>query len=226
MFSGHRRSVFVAIALALSLAATPLVQAAQTTATVPRDTVVKLILNNRLSTKDTNVGDKFTATVAEDIVVDGRTVIRHGAVVDGTVTQVERPKRLAGLNGQAKLMLRFDRIHANGNRQLAATLLSVHDPVSGVKVEDDDQEDQGSKVGDEGEVKTRTDTRDILTKGAIGVAAGAVLGALFGNVSRGVLLGTIGGAVAILAPKGKDIKLEKGTGLRIRLDRDLNVGIT
>ena len=55
---------------------------------MPRDTVVKLVLNNGLSTKDTNVGDKFTATVAE-VIVGGRTIVRHGAVVDGTVTQVE-----------------------------------------------------------------------------------------------------------------------------------------
>src|SRR5262245_28376376 len=164
MLSRDRASVFLVGALVLTLSIAPLLQAQSA---VPRDTVVKLILNNRLGTKDTNIGDKFTATVAEDVVVDGRTLIRHGAVVDGTVTQVERPKRLAGITGKARLMLRFDRIHVNGSRALTATLVSVHDPVPGVKVEDQKSED--SKIGDEGEVKAKTDTKDILTKGAIGV---------------------------------------------------------
>jgi hypothetical protein len=53
-----------------------------------------------------------------------------------------------------------------------------------------------------------------------------VLGALFGNVSRGLLLGTIGGAVAILAPKGRDVILEKGTGFQVRIDHDLNLPVT
>ena len=55
------------------------------------------------------------------------------------------------------------------------------------------------------------------------MAAGTVLGAIFGSVSRGLLLGSIGGAVAILAPKGDDVTLSQGTGLPVRLDRDLDV---
>jgi hypothetical protein len=158
-------------------------------------------------------------------------VIRHGATVRGAVTQVERAERLAGLSGRARLMLRFDTIETDtGNRQIAATLVSVHDPVPGLRsknVDDDDDEvAEDTDIGEEGEIEAETDVGDIITKGAIGVAAGALLGALFGNVSRGVILGSIGGAVAILAPKGEKVTLPPGTGLRIRLDRDLNVSIT
>ena len=81
-------------------------------------------------------------------------------------------------------------------------------------------------IDEEGEIEAETDVTDILTKGAIGLGAGALLGAIFGNVSRGVLLGTIGGAVAILAPKGEDVELEEGSGLRIRLDRDIDLRTT
>jgi hypothetical protein len=216
-------SVFIALYLAASMSLAPALQA-QTTQVVPRDAEMKLVLNQQLSTKDTEEGQKFTATVAEDVLANGRVLIRHGATVHGTVTEVERPKRLAGLAGKAKMMLRFDTVQTiNGERPLQATIISVHDPA---KVTADKDEDKNTKTGDEGQVESKSDIKDILTKGAIGVAAGAVLGAIFGNVSKGVLLGTIGGAVAILAPKGKDVTLQEGMGLRVRLERDLNVSVT
>ncbi len=194
---------------------------------VPRGTALKLILSETLSSKETDAGDRFRATVAEDVVVDGRTLIRRGAAVRGTVTQVERAKRLAGLAGRAKLVLRYDTVQTvNGERPLAATLVSVHDPVPGLTDEDVKKKDDETDIGEEGEVTAETEVGEILTKGAIGVAAGALLGALFGNVSRGLILGSIGGAIAILAPKGDDVVLKEGTGLQIRLNRDLNAATT
>lgn len=217
-------SVFIALWLAALMSLAPSLQAQSSQIVVPRDTELKLILNDSLSTKSTDVGDKFSARVAEDVLVNGRLAIRHGATVTGTVTEVEKPKRLAGLAGKAKLMLRFDTVQTvNGERPMIATLTSVHDPVPGATT---DEDKTTTKTGDEGQVESKSDVKDILTKGAIGVAAGAVLGAVFGNVSKGVLLGTIGGAVAILAPKGKDVSLEQGMGLIVRLDRDLALSTT
>jgi hypothetical protein len=163
--------------------------------------------------------------VAEDVLRNGRVLVERGGVVEGRVTRVEKPKRLAGLQGTASLTLTFDRLRTRGREYpLVATLVSVHDPVEGLEPDDVKSSDQ--KVGDEGEIKADRDTAEIITRGAIGVAAGALLGALFGNVSRGLLLGSIGGAVAILAPKGKHVTLEEGTGLRIRFDRDLSPVVT
>lgn len=225
-FNRNGISVFLASWLAFSMIAAPSLRAEQQV--VPRGTTVKLLLSDSLSTKDSEVGQRFHATVAEDVIVDGRTMIRRGASLTGAVTEVERPKRLAGLAGKAKMTLRFDRIQTvSGGRPLEATLISVHDPAPGVTDKQARKDkDKNVDISKEGEVKAGTDVKDILTKGAIGVAAGAVLGAVFGNVSRGVLLGSIGGAVAILAPKGKDVNLREGTGLQIRLDRDLNLSIT
>lgn len=223
-FNRNGISAFLAVWLAFSVVAAPALRAEQQV--VPRGTAVKLILSESLSTRDSEVGQRFRATVAEDVISNGRVMIRHGASVTGTVTEVERAKRLGGLTGKAKMTLRFDRIQTvSGDRPLDATLVSVHDPVPGVK-DRNIKKDKDVDINEEGQVKAGTDVKDILTKGAIGVAAGAVLGALFGNVSRGVILGSIGGAVAILAPKGKDVNLKEGTGLQIRLDRDLNPEIT
>ncbi len=204
-------SLFAVSVLAVILAAASPGLSARTML-VPRGTTMNLLLNRDLSTSANKVGDSFTADVAQDVVVNGRTVIPRGSSVEGQISKLEAPKRLAGMTGKASLVLRFDRIHTrSGEEPLAASLVTVYDPVS------------KEKVGEEGKVEAPTDTRGILTKGAIGVAAGTVLGAVFGNISRGLALGSIGGAVAILAPKGKDVTLPKGSGLQIRLDRDLEV---
>jgi hypothetical protein len=225
----HGISALLPVALAVNLSLAPALMAQQR-AVVPRDTTLRLILNDSLHTDRNEAGDRFRGTLAEDVRVDGSTLIRKGAQVDGTITELEEAKRLAGLSGQAKMILRFDRIHVNGRTYpLSATLASVHDPVEGLTDEDvrDNRDDDGDvDIGDEGEVEAEDDITGIITRGAIGVGAGALLGALFGNVSRGLLLGSIGGAVAILAPKGKDVDLREGTGLQIRLDRDLNLSIT
>jgi hypothetical protein len=225
-FKQYGISVLLAWALVTNISVSPLL-AAQSRI-VPRDATLRLILKDRLSTQDTEVGARFRAAVAEDLQVDGRTVIRRGDVVEGTVTKVEKPKRLAGLQGRAGMTLRFDRIRTNsGEYPVTATLISVHDPVRGLEspgVEDD--QDIDAEVDEEGQIEADRDTEDIIKKGAIGVAAGALLGALFGNVSRGLLLGSIGGAVAILAPKGEDVTLREDSGLVIRLDRDLQLSVT
>jgi hypothetical protein len=222
-------SVCLVFALVISMTISPALVAQSHV--VPRGTTLKLILNEDLSTEENEVGDRFSATLAEDVRLDERTLIRRGATVEGTITELERPKRFAGLRGRASMTLRFDRIRTDqGSHRLDATLVSVHDPVPGFDDEDirrdRDREDEDIDVGEEGEIEAEPDVGEIITKGAIGVAAGALLGALFGNVSRGLILGSIGGAVAILAPKGKHVELEEGTGLRIRLDRDLNLSIT
>ncbi len=207
-------SILAASILTLNLAAiSPGLPA--NTGIVPNGTTINLLLKQELSTSANKVGDTFTAEVVQDVVVNGQTVIPHGAMVDGQISKLEKPKRLAGMTGKASLVLRFDRIRTrSGEEPIVASLVSVHDPVESKPQE---------KVGEEGKVEAKTDTKGILTKGAIGVAAGTVLGAVFGNVSRGLALGSIGGAVAILAPKGKDVTLPKESGLQIRLDRDLDV---
>src|SRR5690606_21676955 len=128
-------SVFIALALVFNLAAPAAF--AQQDRVVPRDTVIRVLLQDDLSTKDTEVGEDFEAVVAEDVRVDNRVLIRQGDVIEGTVTEVEDAKRLAGLSGQARLQLRFDRVRTNGRSYpIRATIVSVHDPVKGLDPDD------------------------------------------------------------------------------------------
>ena len=61
--------------------------------TVPANTSIRLRLNERLSSKDVRVGQKFTSTVVTPIHVRGVEVIPAGSIVTGSVTHVERAER-------------------------------------------------------------------------------------------------------------------------------------
>jgi hypothetical protein len=75
------------------LAATAL---AQTELSLPEGTSVKAKLQNTLSTFSSKPGDPFTARVTEAVTLDGKTVIPVGATVQGRVTKVSEPRRIAG----------------------------------------------------------------------------------------------------------------------------------
>jgi hypothetical protein len=170
---------------------------------VPRGTILNLILDISLDSEKAEVGDRFTATLAEDIVVDGNVRIRRGATVRGMVADVTDAGGLTGVSRKASMQLRFESIGTSLTvYTIGATLVSVYDPVAGLTGEDIRERDLDAKDRD------------------------ARFSALFGNVSQRAMIGSIAGAVAILAPEGKELELEKGTGLRIRLDRDLNLSIT
>jgi len=182
---------------------------------VARGTIVKLILKNGLNTSISRKGDRFSAEVAEDVTVGSRVAIPRGSIVSGAIQDLESAKHMSLLRGKASMALRFDYLRISGREvPIVASLVSVHDP---------HEDKQSESVKGEGRIQANTDVKGALTKGAVGVAGGSILGAVFGNVARGLALGSIGGAVAILAPKGGEVSLPEGAGLQIRLDRDLSV---
>jgi hypothetical protein len=221
----RRYSVLVASFVALNLAFFSLGLGA-TESKIPKDTTLKLVLKDDLSTKKNKIGDKFTAELVDPVVIDGSTLLTKGTKVEGAIIKLEKSKRLAGLKGKASLVLSFDRIRTRGgDLPIAATLVSVHDPM--IKSEQREEmartKESDEKIKEHGEVEAKNDVKNMAMKGTVGVAAGTVSGARFGDISDGLLLGSIGGAVAILAPKGKEVILPAGTGLQVRIDRDLEV---
>jgi hypothetical protein len=219
----RRYLLLVASFVALDLAfLTPGLDA--TASKVPKDTTFKLVLKDDLSTKKNKVGDKFTAELVDPVVVDGSTLLAKGTKVEGAITKLEKSKRLAGLKGKGSLVLSFERIRTRGeDLPITATLVSVHDPMNKSEQREEMERTKQSeeKINEDAEVEAKNGGKNLAMKGTVGVAAGTVSG--FGNISQGLLLGSIGGAVAILAPKGKEVILPTGTGLQIRLDRDLEV---
>ncbi len=85
---------------------------------LPEGTRIRVRLDQDLGSKISQPGDNFGATVAEDVVVNGQTVIARGAHAEGTVIDA---KPLGKIKGGAYLAIRLERVHTNWGSYPVAT---------------------------------------------------------------------------------------------------------
>jgi hypothetical protein len=133
---------------------------------LPAGTRIRVRLDEDLGSKISQAGDTFTATVADDVTVEGQTVIEKGARADGTVIDA---KPLGRFKGGAVLQIRLDRVHT----------ISGSYPVETSTI-DRAQEGKGKKTAE-------------FAGG--GGAVGALIGGLAGH-GKGALIGALVGAGA------------------------------
>jgi hypothetical protein len=85
---------------------------------LPVGTRISVRLDQDLGSKISRPGDNFGATVAEDVQVNGQTVIQKGARAEGTVIDA---KALGKIKGGAYLAVRLERVHTNWGSYPVAT---------------------------------------------------------------------------------------------------------
>jgi hypothetical protein len=176
---------------------------------LPTGTAVKMKLETTLATFSSKAGDPFSARVTEPVVVDGKTVIPIGATVDGRVTKVNEPRRVAGKPTIA--IFPESLVLPNGDKfTLNATLI-------------DTNRGRGTDVNTEGQFKgTGHDGKD-LTEIGMGTGGGMLLGGLAGG-GKGFLIGGAVGATATVAHwlgKHRSAMLPAGTELVMELNRPM-----
>jgi hypothetical protein len=81
------------------------------TITIPAGTVITVRLGETLSSKSSSAGQGFSATVAEPVAVEGKTVIEKGAAARGTVVDA---KSMGHFKGGALLEVRLSSVSING----------------------------------------------------------------------------------------------------------------
>jgi TolA-binding protein len=161
----------------------------QSTLEVPVGTEMDVRLTDSLDSGKASVEDRFEATTLADVLVGGRLAIPAGSVMRGVVTAVDPATRT---NRTARMTVSFDQVTVNGQAH----------PIRGTVTE----AIQGS--GMKGEVG----------RVGAGAGAGALIGGLLGGV-KGALVGVaIGGAGTLAATEGKEVRLQQGSVLRVRLD--------
>src|SRR5262245_26980464 len=180
--------------------------------TIAEGTMAKLSLQTRLHSKLNEVNDEVTAVLYEPVrASDGRVAIPRGTEFIGRVTQVQAAKRP---QKQASMTVVFDKmLMPYGTEKVTVTVASIDDFANDNKMKSKDEE---GKVGG-GHSGERT---------AKNAGIGGGLGSLGGLIARGGIGGIAGGAGAgvlggVLMTKGNDIKLEPGTILRIKFDRQV-----
>jgi hypothetical protein len=183
---------------------------AQTTAPVPAGTALMVKLQTTLATFSNKPGDPFQGRLTQAIVIDGREVIPAGAMLEGRVTKVAEPRRIAGkptigISPEALILPSGERF------PLDATLV--------------DTDIKGTDVNQEGEFKgSGHDRRDEIEAGG-GTAGGMLIGGLIGG-PPGVLIGGAVGAGSTGAhwlSKHHSATLPAGTTLTIELNRPLTM---
>jgi type IV secretion system protein VirB10 len=179
-------------------------------------TTLPLSLINSVSTKHSQIGDHVYLETAFPIVANGRIAIPVGSYVAGTVTEVKKPGRV---KGRGEIYVRFDSITLpNG---------VVRDFRS--RMENVDASSQGSMDHAEGKVKSdgnrAGDARTVAETTVTGATIGAIAGHAASSVGMGLGIGAGAGAaaglIAVLASRGPDAILYRGSTIEMVLDRPL-----
>jgi hypothetical protein len=164
---------------------------------VPAGTQLSIQLNSALSTKTAKVGDRVNATLASDVVVDGRKAASAGAAISGAVYKVISGSDRVGTT--PKLTLTFDSlVAANG-----ATV-----PIA-------------AKFQQLGKSEKGQDTAKIVGGAAVGAIVGNQVNKGGGAVVGG-LLGA-GAGTAIASKTGSEVEIPAGTVVAAATSADFEV---
>jgi hypothetical protein len=168
---------------------------------MPEGTLLKVRMNDALSTRTTIRGSAFTAAVAEDVQHDGSVVIPAGSVLDGMVTEVRGGRRISG---RAAIHLEPRRVTLPDG-----TYYVLHAQVIDTSAEN------SVTINDEGTILRRDHAKETLAIVSATTGSAAVAGAMIGGgVGAAVGAGIGAGAGTILWLKqDRETALPKDTAL-------------
>ncbi len=164
---------------------------------IPSGTTLSVALIDSLDTSKNSAGDQFLASLAEPIVVDGKTLAEKGTKVRGRVVEVQDSGRVKGRASISLVLAEIvysDRTVAIATDTFAATADST----------------------------TKRDAGIIAGSAGVGAAIGAIAGGKKG-AGIGAVAGGGAGTGAVLATKGKDIHYGPETRLSFTLTQSVEM---
>lgn len=168
---------------------------------VPIGTDLKVRLNDTLSSKDSRVGDRFTATVIDPSRFDE-------ARVSGHISSIQKSGKI---KGRTSMNLAFDSIELRDGRRGV-----LHGYVTRVYGDDSGRADE------EGGVESGSRTKQTVKRAGIGATVGAIVGGIAGGgkgAAIGLIVGGAGGAGSLAVQGSKELKIESGTEMLVRVTR-------
>jgi hypothetical protein len=167
---------------------------------VPQDLALRIRLDDTLTSKYSEVGDPFSATVVDKGPYEG-------ARVYGEVASIEQSGRI---RGNTTMMLKFRRIVMPDGRRtpISAEIVRLYHAPS------------GESVDVEGAIESGGRGRKSVEHTTIGAGAGALLGAIFGGgkgAGIGSIIGGAGGLGTTAFSGPQDVVLERGLEMLIQI---------
>jgi hypothetical protein len=162
---------------------------------VPAGTSLALTLSTPVSSDTSRVEERVEAKLATAVSVDGHEAFPAGAEVVGIVTEAEGSGRV---KGKAHLAIRFEEIRFDGKAYKISASTAFEAESSG---------------------------KSDLKKGAIGGAAGAIVGGILGGKKGAVIGGAAGAGGTVLATKGKEVELGAGARIHVKLRSAVTVTV-
>jgi hypothetical protein len=170
-------------------------------ALVPVGTDLKVRLNDTLSSKDSRIGDRFTATVINPSRFDE-------ARLNGHVSSIQKSGKI---KGRTSMNLAFDSIELRDGRRGV-----MHGYVTRVYGEGSGRADE------EGGVESGSRGKQTAKRAGIGATVGAIVGGIAGGgkgAAIGLIIGGAGGAGSLAVNGSKELKIESGTEMLVHVTR-------
>ncbi len=209
-------------------------------------------LQNSLDVRKAKVGDEVVLKTKEAIKSDGRVVVDKGAFLVGHVTSVEQKTKA---NGESRIGVVFDRLKRGSLEiPISATITSITRAGGNARASDDDLfattgaqsstsvHSNASSQNRGGLLGSATNTTVGAVNTVTGVASGAAAGTASSITNAGIsgqgTGGTIGRlriiessessaeASSTLSLQGENLRLEKGTTLRLVINQSAEAGAT
>lgn len=168
---------------------------------VPAGTDLKVRINDTLSTKDSRVGDRFTATVIDPSRFDE-------ARVTGHISSIQKSGKI---KGRTSMNLAFDSVELRDGRRGV-----MHGYVTRVYGDD------SGRADNEGGVESGSRTKQTVKRAGIGATVGAIVGGIAGGgkgAAIGLIIGGAGGAGSLAVKGSKELKIESGTEMLVHVTR-------
>jgi hypothetical protein len=164
--------------------------------TIPEGTILSVALATPVSSDKSAVEDPLRGTLSKPIRVSGTVAAPTGSIITGSVLEADRSGRV---KGRASIAFRFDRL----------------------VVRDEPIEIRTARVVRE----AAANRRDDVAKGGIGAGVGAIVGGIVGG-GKGAAIGAgAGGAGAVLATRGHEVRLAAGTVVSVRLEAPITISV-
>ena len=199
-------ALFVSSAVWVSAQTRPTAKRRTTTARrvvplIPVGTDLKVRINDTLSSKESRVGDRFTATVVDPSRFDEAKVTGHISSID----------KSGKIKGRTSMNLAFDSVELLDGRRGV-----MHGYVTRVYGEG------SGRADNEGGVESGSRTNQTVKRAGIGATVGAIVGGIAGGgkgAAIGLIVGGAGGAGSLAIKGSKELKIESGTEMLVHVTR-------